>query len=355
MVLAALQAYLGSCQLKAPPCCSGKDHEELLSADLIDSLVSRRDQVQSRGACSAPDWPGNSSMRSGGSSSSSSPPTLRRLDPLQVRVPPEFELVRQQVLRTATVGSPSGKAPEEQRLALQVCLRAFTRSLLRGVGVNVLMDEQRARLAEARLDSDLTHLVLHVPDAQHPVALKCINVICSPAELTRRPPAMSKVLELSRCCTLVIKGGQFLTFVFDVPRTREYFETCLKVLVLAAVSMGSPAASSCPSPPSGSSASAAMLDGINFVERGTDGVQPPCRSGDAGPAPEAEVDEGSEGVSDREIVGWAAPPPSPCSWRLAAKVPRPQVPHAVTSVEADLSARLPLLLPGLARTSGRST
>lgn len=39
-------------------------------------------------------------------------------------------------------------------------------------GSQVLLDDQRTRLAEARLDSDLTHLVLHVPHGQHPVALR---------------------------------------------------------------------------------------------------------------------------------------------------------------------------------------
>merc|ERR1711948_32628 len=31
----------------------------------------------------------------------------------------------------------------------------------------------------------------------------------------------------------MIRGGQFLTIVFDCSRTREYFEVCLKVLILA--------------------------------------------------------------------------------------------------------------------------
>merc|ERR1712060_1016472 len=103
----------------------------------------------------------------------------------------------------------------------------------RGVSVNVLLDDGRTRLAEARLNTELSHLVLHVPNAQHPVALKCIETICIGEAQDQSAAMRSQGLWNDRCATLIIQGGQFLTFVFDAARTREYFEMCLKVIILA--------------------------------------------------------------------------------------------------------------------------
>ncbi|CAE7746218.1 unnamed protein product [Symbiodinium pilosum] len=83
--------------------------------------------------------------------------------------------------------------------------------------LQVLLDDNRTRLAEARLDSDITHLVLHVPHAQHPVALKYIDSICPPTS-TWPTPTFGEDAALQSRATLTMRGGQFLTFVFDSPR-----------------------------------------------------------------------------------------------------------------------------------------
>lgn len=156
-------------------------------------------------------------------------------------VPSEFDGVRGGVLQSplakdtesGSLGIPP-QAAQEQRQCLQACLRAFTRSLLRGITVSVMLDDGCTCLAEARMDSELTHLVLHVPNAQHPVALKSIESVSLPDESWLPQVQRPHMGQVDLCCvTLIIEGGQFLTLVFDSPRTREYFEVCLKVLILA--------------------------------------------------------------------------------------------------------------------------
>jgi len=162
----------------------------------------------------------------------------------QLSVPPEFNSARQLIRAQQGEGAPGREGEEaEQRRCLQACLKAFTRSLLRGVSVSVLLDDSRTRLAEIRLDSELTHLVLHLLHAQHPVALKCIESVCKP-DGAWAPPGVAdtanQALLDERCATLTISGGQCLTFVFDSVHTREYFEMCLKVIILAGDRHSSP-------------------------------------------------------------------------------------------------------------------
>lgn len=140
-----------------------------------------------------------------------------------LQVPPEFDAVKK-----------SAAGCKDQQLSLQKLIRGFTRSLLRGVCLNVLLDDGRTLLTGAALDSDLTHLVLHVPNMQHPVSLSSIEDLCAPSSVVEAA-RMMKSLTVSgeRCVTLVIRGGQFLTFFFEAPRIREYFEFCFKIVILA--------------------------------------------------------------------------------------------------------------------------
>lgn len=157
--------------------------------------------------------------------------------PPPLEVAPEFDSLS---LDYAQLDGFSPEAPRrvvEQRRLLQACLRAFTRSLLRGVCLRVLLDDGRTLFTEASLDSDLTHLVLHMTSAQRPVALKCIERLCAPEDVVRGGVQTTNAAFLDvRCSTLLLQDGQFLTFVFDALRTREYFEMCLKVILMAKAS-----------------------------------------------------------------------------------------------------------------------
>lgn len=153
-----------------------------------------------------------------------------------LEVPEEFEKARLRQLMSAEAGSIDETARQE---SLKVCIRHFTRSLVKGICMSVLLDDGRTLLTDASLNSELTHLVLYVPNLQHPVALCCIESVCAPYEVMQGEMLNQALLD-ERCTTLIIRGGQFLTFVFDTARIREYFEVCLKVLILAREPAGEP-------------------------------------------------------------------------------------------------------------------
>merc|ERR1711937_1061654 len=108
--------------------------------------------------------------------------------------------------------------------------------LLRGVSMRMLMDDGRTLPTEVSLDSELTHLVLQVPHAQHPVALASIESVNRSTDVQDCFVAVSPHVLEDRCTTLIIHGGQFLTFVFESVPVREYFETCVEFFVLAQAS-----------------------------------------------------------------------------------------------------------------------
>lgn len=204
-------------------CCSCRDEGELLTAAWRDNLESADVDIpklpipgiggQTQNVCNSP---------------------VSRGVPPVLQVPAEFDLVRLDRFGDA---SYSSRSPEEQQHLLQKCLRTFARALLRGIRMSVLLDDGRTLLTEASLDSELTHLVLHMPNVQCPVALRCIEKICSPDEVTAGAVLTTNQAYLDeRCTTLVLRGGQFLTFVFETCKSREYFEMCLKVLILAKAS-----------------------------------------------------------------------------------------------------------------------
>lgn len=255
--MAILQMLFGdifSCRPKdVATCCAGHNDSEILTKAWIDSLDQASVLERTVGASVQPaedngavrDASGNSSpsgqeataAAAGSPDSQGSRAVTDELEKL--RVPLEFDDARVSMLRTTANDPPvSCDVAEKQRRCLQSSVRAFIKSLLHGISVSVLLDDGRTRKAEARLDSELTHLVLHVPNAQHPVPLKCIESVCTPDDVSPTQAPTQTFLD-ERCCQLIISGGQFLTFVFDVPRTREYFEMCLKVLILAAESSDS--------------------------------------------------------------------------------------------------------------------
>jgi len=202
-------------------CCSCRDEGELLTSAWIDNLESADVDIPKLPI------PGMGGQSPRGCNS----PVSRGGMPPVLTVPPEFDLVRFDRFGDT---SYSTRTPDEQQRLLQTCLRSFARALLRGIRMSVLLDDGRTLLTEASLDSELTHLVLHMPNVQCPVALRCIEKICSPDEVTAGAVLTTNQAYLDeRCTTLVLRGGQFLTFVFETSKSREYFEMCLKVLILA--------------------------------------------------------------------------------------------------------------------------
>lgn len=140
-----------------------------------------------------------------------------------LKVPAEFAAVR-----------ALARAPGEQHENLQGLIQGFTRLLLRGVYLNILLDDGRALPCGAALDSDLTHLVLQASDMQHPVALSSIDDLCAPSVVYLAKGMTVPLPVPDDCCiTVVVRGGNFVTLLFEDAGVREYFEFCLKVVLLA--------------------------------------------------------------------------------------------------------------------------
>lgn len=125
--------------------------------------------------------------------------------------------------------------PEETQL-LQEAMMTFIRTLLRGVCIEVLLDDGSVLFPEASLNYELTHLILHVNEneAQRSIALKDVESVATPHDLEQRNIVTSIQPYLDeRCCTLIIRDYEFVTFRFDTERLREYFASCLRLLITA--------------------------------------------------------------------------------------------------------------------------
>jgi len=156
--------------------------------------------------------------------------TASRCTAPALQVPLEFDSIQ---LNEPSEATRTPSTPQEQQRLLRACLRAFTRALLRGTRVGVLLDDGCTLEAEASLDSELTHLVLHMEGVQCPVALRAISNIYSPEDVRAGAVCIRNAFFLhGGCSTLVLRDEQFLSMVFDTSRQRAYFETCLKVLIL---------------------------------------------------------------------------------------------------------------------------
>merc|ERR1719329_50882 len=108
----------------------------------------------------------------------------------------------------------------------------FIRTLLRGICIEVLLDDGSSLFPETSLNYELTHLILDVNEAQRSILLSDVEDVVTPQELQARNVLTSIQPFLDeRCCTLIIREFEFVTFRFDTERLREYFSTCLLLLI----------------------------------------------------------------------------------------------------------------------------
>merc|ERR1719502_1349902 len=122
---------------------------------------------------------------------------------------------------------------EEPQL-VQEAMMTFIRTLLRGICIEVLLDDGSVLLPEASLNYELTHLILDVNEARRTIPLKDVESVATPADLEQRNILTSIQPYLDeRCCTLIIRDYEFVTFRFDTERLREYFSSCLRMLISA--------------------------------------------------------------------------------------------------------------------------
>lgn len=156
--------------------------------------------------------------------------------------PPIYHSLRQQscpssVLDRMLAGRCS-ELPNEQEAGaaepklLRDAMMTFIRTLLRGICIEVLLDDGSSLFPEASLDYELAHLILEVNEAQRSIPLRDVEDVVTPEELRARNILTSIQPFLDeRCCTLIIKEFEFVTFRFDTKRLREYFATCLLMLI----------------------------------------------------------------------------------------------------------------------------
>lgn len=118
------------------------------------------------------------------------------------------------------------------RLLQDSMMMTFIRTLLRGICIEVLLDDGSCLFPETSLNYELTHLILDMNEAQRCIPLRDVEGIVSPKELEARNILTSIQPYLDdRCCTLIIRDFEFVTFRFDTARLREYFSTCLLMLI----------------------------------------------------------------------------------------------------------------------------
>merc|ERR1719440_1587531 len=131
-------------------------------------------------------------------------------------------------MRCILNGDCSNEAPPESDITfedpqlVQDAMMTFIRTLLRGICIEVLLDDGAVLLPEASLNYELTHLILDVNEARRTIALKDVESVATPADLERRNILTSIQPFLDeRCCTLIIRDYEFVTFRFDTERLRE--------------------------------------------------------------------------------------------------------------------------------------
>jgi len=125
-------------------------------------------------------------------------------------------------------------------------MSTFVRTLVRGICIEVLLDDGSVIFPQTSLNSEMTHLTLDVNEAQRAIPLQDVESVATSTELRTKNILTSIQPYLDeRCCTLVLRGFEFVTFRLDNERHREYFAACLALLITrrdnAAVSKVAPA------------------------------------------------------------------------------------------------------------------
>jgi len=103
-------------------------------------------------------------------------------------------------------------------------MSTFVRTLVRGICIEVLLDDGSVIFPQTSLNSEMTHLTLDVNEAQRAIPLQDVESVATSTELRTKNILTSIQPYLDeRCCTLVLRGFEFVTFRLDNERHREYF------------------------------------------------------------------------------------------------------------------------------------
>eukprot|EP00929_Paragymnodinium_shiwhaense_P040904 TRINITY_DN21287_c0_g1_i2.p1 TRINITY_DN21287_c0_g1~~TRINITY_DN21287_c0_g1_i2.p1 ORF type:complete len:273 (+),score=44.80 TRINITY_DN21287_c0_g1_i2:105-923(+) len=125
----------------------------------------------------------------------------------------------------------SGRAESE---AMQKALKAFTKSMQEGLEVFVVLDDGTMLSVTLALDQDVTALTLQSAQAHKHIQLAEVRKVLAPEEVQLHLATVTNAAHLNeRCTTLLLGTSQFLSFAFGTERLREYFEACLKALLVS--------------------------------------------------------------------------------------------------------------------------
>mmetsp|Transcript_89465 Transcript_89465/g.186923 ORF Transcript_89465/g.186923 Transcript_89465/m.186923 type:complete len:236 (+) Transcript_89465:327-1034(+) len=131
----------------------------------------------------------------------------------------------------------AGSQISESSSLVTDALSTFVRTLLRGIIVEILLDDGTVLTPRASLNYGMTELFLSLQDIQQVIMLEDVENIVTPSQLEDRQRCLLGGVRDhldDRCCTLFLSTTEFVTFRFDNERHREYFATCLSLLIARA-------------------------------------------------------------------------------------------------------------------------
>lgn len=160
----------------------------------------------------------------GATGSDAFPPDI--LGPAALFVPSFFDKLR--------IDEASG-AQDDQRRTVKRLLQVFVQSMLRGVFADMVLADGSPIPTTVFLDRLLATLELHVDSNRQSFPLDEVTAIASWDDVTQltagRHRELLRKVRIDDCCVaLVLDDGRFVVLKFDSPRTREYFEVCLRIL-----------------------------------------------------------------------------------------------------------------------------
>lgn len=147
-----------------------------------------------------------------------------------LRVSPDFSLRDESAVFGAGCGDQTSQQKADDVKKLQNVIKDFVKEVLRGVELDVVLEDGSLVCCRCWIDNRLSVLTLRVRDVVRQIGLADIEQICSGKELQ----SIRTTTPLDQnCATLVMSNDQCVTFKFQDVEAREHFATCMKVLRLA--------------------------------------------------------------------------------------------------------------------------
>lgn len=149
-----------------------------------------------------------------------------------LQVPSSFEDFQMNTVVNNHTAKKSVLVMEKQRSALQAILSRFTKDLLRGVLLEVVLDDGSHVECQCCLDTHISHLTIRAGEAVRTVSFAQVEHVCNAEEVQELRTGHEFYID-DLCATLVLRESQFVTFRFDTVLMREYFTMCLGILRMA--------------------------------------------------------------------------------------------------------------------------